>query len=372
MSASIPGLSEHMLQEQTFTQVFLTESLLSPSLITEVRIQDTTMTSPIKIYDEYKGKNFILSAANPNMETNAQLDVSNVIYRMEARKPINRATEEYRLQATHNTLLTNQQVRINKMYPKMTPTAIVEDALRQAGSSSNNTESTDPIRDYVAKNVHPYEVIHDQANYALAGSNDPSLLHFMTYENLGTHYFRSIKTLTKAGTIANYVYEDKGQGILLEKTYNIISYEFPCEFDLLSDIMNGVTSPTASIGVNPVLAFFGSSLGKLGGNLTGSTFTNKGTEDHSATTRFEAAQQYRAARLALIRPDRISLRITVPFNPNLHAGRMINVKFPTNLAPFEFGTGDYLIVSMTHNLRLSGYGVTMCDCVARSVGDGVT
>ena len=290
---------------------------------------------------------------------------------MEARKPYTRNSEDYKLQATHNTLLTNQQKRIHKMYTKMTPTAIVQDALGIVESNNNNTEPTDPTRDYVAKNVHPYEVIYDQANYALASGNDPSLLHFMTYENLGTHYFRSIKTLTKQSPIASYAYTDKGPGNLMEQTFAIISYEFPCEFDLLSDIMNGVNAPVTSISVNPIKSLWNSSTNSLGGNLAGSTFTNKGTEDHSATTKFEEAQRYRSARLALLRHDRISLRITVPFNPNLHAGKMIHTKFPSSFGLDEFGTGDYLIVSMTHNLRLAGYGVTVLDLVSRTVGSGI-
>jgi hypothetical protein len=371
MEASIPGLPTHALVDQTFTQVFLTESLLSHALTTEIHIQDVTMTSPVKIYDDYKGKNFILSAKNPNLP-NTQLDVYNTIYRMEKRTPMNRATESYKLQATHVTLLTNQQKRIHKFYTKQTPSAIVADALSQVSSTVTDVEPTNPIRDYSAKNVHPFEVIYDQANYALSSNgNDPSLLHYMTYENLGTHFFRSIKTLTQQPVIAKYTYEDKGAGYHLSHSYNIMSYEFPCEFDLLSDIMNGVGAPATSIGVNPIRSLWNSSTNSLGGNLSGSTFTNQGTEDHSATTQFGEAQRYRAARLALLRPDRISLRITVPFNPSLHAGKMIKIVLPSSYGLEEFGTGDYLIVSMTHNLRLAGYGVTALDCVSRTVGDGV-
>lgn len=376
MDGAIDGLSSHMLKDQTFKEVSLTESLLSPALLTIVTLQDVIMTNPMKNYDEYKGKNFVFSAMNPNIQ-GKQIDVNNVIYRLEQRKPFDRNIENYRLVATDKSLLQNHQIRISKQYAKMTPDAIVSDALGKLNISQKILESTTPQRDYVARNVHPFEVIYDQANYALAKGNDPSLLHYMTYENGGTHHFRSIKELTQAGTVASYRYEDKGSGEIMKRSFGIMSYEFPCEFDLLSDIMNGVgTNMSSSTGVNTVKGAFnvyGTTGGNpLGNGLVGSVFSNKGTEDHSATTQFEGAQQRRPARMALLTPDRISCRIVVPFNPSLHAGNMINVVFPTNEkdVEFEFGTGDYMIVSLTHDLNVGGYGVTSLDLVSRTVGTG--
>lgn len=375
--AAIDGLSLHMLQDQTFTQVTLTESLLSPSLMTQIHIQDVIMSPILKIYDEYKGKNFILSATNPNIP-GIQIDVNNVIYRIQERKPFDRNFEFYKLVATDKSLLLNQTKRISKQYYKQNPSAIVSDALNVLGITSKNIEQTTPIRDYVARNVHPFEVVYDQANYALAKDNDPSLLHYMTYENNGTHHFRSIKQLTKQNVKSRFVYEDKGSGNILMKPYVILTYEFPCEFDLLSDLMNGVgKNGSTAIAVNTVKSMFNSfgSLGNavLGNQLSTSTFSNKGSTDHSSETNFEASQQLRPARLALLNSDRISLRMSVPFNPQLHAGDMIYAHFPTNQVgvEFEFGTGDYMIVSLTHNLRIGGYGITTLDCVARTVGSGI-
>lgn len=376
MDAAIDGVPTFMLQDQTFTGVTLTESVLSPSLLTVISIQDVIMTAPMKNYDLYKGQNFILSATNPNM--NSQIDVNQVIYRLAERKPFDRNLEMYKLYATDNTLLNNQQKRITKQYYKETPSKIVSDALGIVQSRVNIVEGTTPVRDYNAHNIHPFQVIYDQANYALARGNDPSLLHYMTYENNGTHHFRSIKELTSAGVVAKYHYEDKGTGEMLMHNFNILAYEFPCEFDLLSDLMNGVgMNASTSVMINTVKGMF-NALGSTGAAVlgtvnAGSVFSNKGSNDHSSVTQFETPQQYRAARMALLQPDRISLRMTVPFNPNLHAGNMINVLFPTVMpgVPFEFGSGDYMIVSLTHNLRVGGYGITALDCVARSVGDGV-
>lgn len=377
MDAHIDGVSAHMLKDQTFTEVSLTESLLSPALLTVIHLQDVVMTNPMKNYDEYKGKNFLLSAANPNLP-GFQLDVNNVIYRLAERKPFDRNIENYKLYATDKTLLLNHTVRISKQYQKQTPSAIVQDALGKISPSAIKVEQTTPVRDYVARNVHPFEVIYDQANYALARGNDPSLLHYMTYENGGTHHFRSIKELTSQGVVAKYRWEDKGFGEVMKHTYNILSFEFPCEFDLLSDIMNGVGKNMASsVGINTVKGNFNSygtnGAAPLGAGIAGSVFSNRGAEDHSATTQFEKPQQYRAARMALLQPDRISLKIAVPYNPTLHAGNMINVTFPTKEqgVEFEFGSGDYMIVSLTHDLRVGGYGLTAMDLVARTVGSGV-
>ena len=81
--------------------------------------------------------------------------------------------------------------------------------------------------------------------------------------------------------------------------------------------------------------------------------------------------------MSLIEQDKITLRLTVPFSPMLNVGRVIRVKIPNVGTAFNggqaednYGSGEYLIVNMTHNLKLGGMGVTVLDCVGQTVAAG--
>lgn len=76
----------------------------------------------------------------------------------------------------------------------------------------------------------------------------------------------------------------------------------------------------------------------------------------------------------LLEKDKIAFRVVVPFNPVLHAGRVIRVNLYNkdslpNLTPL-YGTGDYLILHMFHHILPGGMGTTVMDCVSSTVGRG--
>ncbi len=76
----------------------------------------------------------------------------------------------------------------------------------------------------------------------------------------------------------------------------------------------------------------------------------------------------------LLESDKIALRITVPWNPELHAGEIIKLTLKNKNDPdqLNYGSGEYLIVSMTHNIRRGGFGTTTMDCVSKTVGTSHT
>ena len=72
----------------------------------------------------------------------------------------------------------------------------------------------DTPRDYIAENIHPFQVIAQQANMALKGGN-PDYVHFMTYGWFGggswpTHHFRSLSSLCQGNPVRTYSYGDTG------------------------------------------------------------------------------------------------------------------------------------------------------------------
>ena len=107
--------------------------------------------------------------------------------------------------------------------------------------------------------------------------------------------------------------------------------------------------------------------------MTSLTNFNSAKDQDSCNIDVEKHLLLRQARMSLLEEDKIALRLTVPWNPVLHAGNIIEVYFynkGTNTYD-NFGSGYYLIHSMTHNLRTGGYGTTTMDCVSRSVGGGI-
>ena len=75
--------------------------------------------------------------------------------------------------------------------------------------------------------------------------------------------------------------------------------------------------------------------------------------------------------MALVEQDKIALRLVVPFNPILNVGKVINFIYTLNDNVKEnYGSGDYLIVNMTHNIKIGGFGLTILDCVSETVASG--
>ena len=56
----------------------------------------------------------------------------------------------------------------------------------------------------------------------------------------------------------------------------------------------------------------------------------------------------------------------------LNVGKVIKVVIPNagSEGELNYGSGEYLIVNMTHNLKFGGLGLTVLDCVAESVAVG--
>jgi hypothetical protein len=256
-------------------------------------------------------------------------------------------------------------------------------------------ESSSPSRDYIAENIHPFDVVKQQAEVALANGNDPSFLHYMTYENGGTHHFRSLASLSKGTPIVELTHADTA-GAKSEKNdiyggYRnprlIMTYSFPCDFDLLSDLLNGIDTDgrdlTSMILTNAFLGQFSLSgvqtiANGLGQGIfkLGQTNFNSADQQDASNSAIEQYLLKRQARMNLLEPDKVALRLTVPWNPIYHAGKVIRInlynKNDKNRAPVQlYGAGDYLISSMVHTVKRGGFSTTTMDCVSTTVGKGM-
>ena len=145
------------------------------------------------------------------------------IYRLDNREfmPINvGATEEFSLHACDQSLLNDAKSLVSKSWKCESPDTIVKYVLQScAGVRNLDVQSSQPSRDYIAENIHPFQVVVQQANVALDG-DDPSFVHYMTYKNNGTHHFRSLKSLCKGAPSGNKTFYYSDSGAAGNKDYN--------------------------------------------------------------------------------------------------------------------------------------------------------
>lgn len=388
------GVNDALFKDLSVKEIMMTESLLTPGLQTSIKLNSFFHNPVIKVLDNFKSSVANIKVYRPILKSFGMLDtlqISTRIYRLENRKLINNNTEEFVLQGCDDTLLDDARNLVSKSWKCVTPTSVVDEVLRSCvGAKTIDAEASGPARDYIAENIHPFQVINQQADVALAG-DDPSFVHYMTYENFtmgdprGTHHFRSLKSLTAPNTgVARFFFQESGGNSGYGHPESIITHNFPCDFDYLSDILNGIDlnkkQMASLIVINPMLkapSLLGNKAvgcGMGGGQyMTALTNFNSAKDQDSCNTDVESHLLKRQARMSLLEQDKITLRLTVPWNPILHAGRMIEVYIINKETEKydNFGYGLYLIHSMTHNIKAGGFSTTTMDCVADTVGGGI-
>lgn len=403
LEVEFEGISPYNAIDMTVREAVLSESLLTPGLQTSVLLDSFMHVStlsgseatPPKDFDDFKSKIMKIRIARPlNSEyygIQDTLNVSQRIYRLDRRKPINNNNEQFRVHACDDSLLNDARSLVSKSWKCTSPTQVVEDVLRQCAGvpgSRLQTESSGPPRDYIAENIHPFQVVTQQANAALADNgNDPSFVHYMTYENFGTHHFKSIYNLARQPVINEttpFTFAETGISTGYGNPYSILSYSFPCDFDLLSDLLNGVDTDGRNINslttTNPIAGVHSlhgnQALGcGIGGGVYNISRTNYNTEQAQDQCRFDVEKYLlrRQARMSLLEQDKIALKMTVPWNPTLNAGKMIKVQFYRKGSikqEFLYGSGNYLIVNLVHTVKNGGFSTTTVECVAQTAGRG--
>lgn len=398
-TVSFPGIPPALLSQVTPMEVTLAESLLNPGLQTTVKCHSYFHNLPIKDLNLFKGATVNINAnreVNNSYKAKSDIQVSQTVYRLGCfnksdrpgeRKLINNNIEEFSLQACDHTLLTDGETLVSKSWKCTPPSAIVSEMLGACvGATAQDVEGSCCPRDYIAENIHPFQVINQQADVALIGDS-PSFFHYMTYEAFGTHHFRSLDSLCSAGAVGIFFYDEAGisGGGGYSNPWAIMSFgslSFPCDFDLLCDVLNGIGSAgdmSAVAALNPFNGSFGFSTlpttGCFKATVMKDVLSNVGSSGNQFQCPDYAAlvSQKRRARMALLDPDKIALKMTVPFSPGLNAGKVITLQL-INKADSDllnYGSGNYLIHSLTHNLKYGGFSTTTVECVSTTVGGGI-
>lgn len=375
------------LERVTIKEILMSENLLTPGLQTFVRLHSAIYQPSGKNFDQWKNQDITFNLIGPS--GSGQLQVNQKVYRLEERHfmPTNVGqTEEMTVHACDESTLEDAQSLVSKSWKCTKPSEVVNHVLNQCLKVKNKqVDSADPARDYIAENIHPLQVIAQQANVAVDG-DDPSFLHYMTYEDGGKHYFRSLKKMTQGSASMTYKQVDIENETGYENTMYAINFSFPCDFDYLSDLLNGLDEngkdQNTGAFMNPVFKLFrlggSSSIGGdscgLGGYNYKEGLSNKATAENQNSCNLDTETHLlkRQARMGLLERDKIALRITVPCNLNLHVGQLMKLEWKNKYDGADvYGSGEYLISSLTHNIKLGGFSVTNMDCVAKSVGSGV-
>lgn len=378
----------------TVNEITLTESLMSPTLQTRILVQSSKYPGYVRNLDDWKGTTVSLRVNRPLLEDfgyESELYLENTVISVSERKPLSIALDQYIITAADSTSLLNASKRVSKSWKCTPPHAIVGDVLSSCVGAPNIVlEACEPNRTFFAENLYPYQIVAQQADVALAGQNDPSFLHYMTYENItGTHRFESLYGMTRKSPVFSFEQVERGQiDVTWANPNAILKYEFPCDFDSLSDVLNGYdqngVDQNALLLINPFNGIHsiigGTNAGcGMGGQATDTAFTNKvsAAAEGNCEIDVEKHKLKRTARLGLLDRDKVAMRLTVGFNPALHAGKMINAQFHNkqdingqlSVEP-DYGTGTYLISGVTHHLKTGGYCTTVIDCISESVGQG--
>lgn len=377
-------------------EVIIGESLLNPSAHVAVTLQSAIYTETAKNWSQFKCKELSLDISDANDTNLRTMKVRQEIYRLDNRHfaALNTGqVEELTFHAIDSTILKDAETIWEKSWSCSTPSAVVREALQKIGARTSFVDSSGPARPYVAESIHPLQVIQQQANVALDGE-DPSFLHYMTINDAtgeNEHRFTPLSKLSKGTSYDIYASDTgitggKSFSDSIFRNYNIaVTFSFPCDFDTLTDILNGVDCDGVNLnqtrtmnfvsGVTDAVGAIGQAVGianQLFSMTNLGTAQQQGAKGSGCETAVEKYLHKRQARMALLDKDKIALRITVPWSPWLHVGNKIHFHWNDRFDPTRelYGSGEYIIAHMTHNIQFGGYAVTNLDCIANTLGRG--
>jgi hypothetical protein len=400
LEVEIADVDPEKFPEFAATEVMLGESLKTPGLQTSIKINNGLVSDVRKDLDQLKGKGIIITITretykndpayqkyNIPSEMAVGYDGQHVVYRLEERNLQNYSAEEFTLRGCDNSLLKDASGLISKSWKCTSPSKITKDILTEClgvPSSNQVIESSTPNYDYIARNIHAFQAINQQTNAALAKGDDPSFLHFMTYDpkrGVGIHHFESLKSMCEQTPVMTFNQTDTAELSGFLNPIKALAFSFPCDFDLLSDILNGIGpdgKDISSLAVfnpkNRMISLLGNqNVGcGVGGGVfkTAQTNINTAKQQDTCASDVEKYRLKRQARMSLLEKDKIALRMTVPFNPKLNAGKVITFNYVDETGNKLYGAGDYLILNLYHHIKNGGYGTTVIDCVSKTVGSG--
>jgi hypothetical protein len=272
---------------------------------------------------------------------------------------------------------------------------------------NENIEDTKGLYSFIVPNLKPFDAINWLSIYAQSKNGNVGA-DMVFFENKDGYNFKSIQTLMQTDTIYNsYHYDPKNiysptKANLLEELTNVITYEFLESYDALNSVASGVfANRLISVDVltrkvistnfnyfdysknavklnkykitNNYINRNNDSINNTSNACLKLVFSNFDQHNPSNATALSAGLNanpstgfssiapniyaetyipYRTAQLSLVNHTRI--RISVPGDPNLTVGKVINFNLMSNSqnkkSPNNYYSGNYLITAVRHLL----------------------
>ena len=158
------GIGGVSFNDMSVKEIILGESLTTPGLQTAVTLQSFIYTKISKDLNQYKDQPITI-----NMKTKDGSDTMSVnqqVYRIDNRHfhTVNVGqVEEFTVHACDQSLLNDAQSLVSKSWKCTTPDKIVDYVLSScAGVKNPVIDPANPARDYIADNIHPFQVVSQQ------------------------------------------------------------------------------------------------------------------------------------------------------------------------------------------------------------------
>jgi hypothetical protein len=323
------------------------------------------------------------------------------LYKIADRAPSgNFMTEYYTLHFCTEELLLSEKTKISKSYSGKQINDMVYEILTEQlevpEGRINSIEDTMGIYDFVVPRFKPFEAISWLSCYARPSVGKGADMLF--YETSVGYNFRSLQSLFKQPTFAEFLYQQKNisDTSFDETTRTIITFEFPKALDVMDEVSSGTyasklisldplqrketvtkfnyqkyeaDTETSSLNGNPIANGFKDRFGKsLSSSYDSSlklvTGNSKQSEqpyiaETEAGSKDIFIEQYvpnRTAQLSLA--THTLLKIVVPGRTALLAGKVVEVRFPSIQQKNEGGqttreedkgySGRYLVTALRH------------------------
>lgn len=346
------------------------------------------------------------------------------VYKIGERFQRSRQNEEYPIHFCSEELIMSEQQKIAKSYRNTRISEIIDKILKDELSVNEksrkiNIEKTKGLTDKIVPNLKPFEAINWLATYAQPESVDGKSADMLFYESLDGFNFKSLQSLMAGKVYDVYNYTPQNVEKSSDINYNfssILSYKFINTFDVLKTI-NGGGYANKIITIDPLLRtsksvtfdydeYFNNSK-TLNDNSINNGYINRknvntsksynavfklatGNADQRENSSIASATggefksitydigietyvPYRTAQLTLLNHTKIEM--TVPGDPNLSVGRVIEIGLPS-FGPQEitkqtklddYYAAKYLVTAVRHKFNING----VYQCIVEAVTDSV-
>lgn len=334
------------------------------------------------------------------------------LYKIGNRVPSgNMNTYFYTMHFCSEELVLSEQTRISKAIPGQEISkairGILKNNLKVKDEKIAVIEDTTGVYDFVIPRMKPFEAISWLSTYARPKATGGYGADMLFFENKFGYNYRSLQSMFSDNVYATYKYQqsniDEKKQSFQDRVTSVLNYEFVKTFDILKDVNAGVyanrlisvdllarKSTTTNFNLkeyfsrskhlnkndvlNPLRNRLGSTQNESYESLikvaTSNTFQNK--EKYVKQTPGSVAHDIAIENYVPLRTAQLSLanytvvKMTIPGDPGITAGRTINFNLMTTKPSISTGagisikeldkfySGKYLVTAVRHIIQYDG------------------